>query len=353
MPGSFSFTQGFGLASRSIIVIDSTPPPIITSTPSLMMWLAASAMAFRPEEQKRLIVSPATLTGSPARIAATRAMLWPCAPCGWPQPRMTSSTSLASSCGVLPSTSVMQCAARSDGRVMLNEPRCDLASGVRELATTTASLMTGPLLGSSPQILRRFGTAGKPGPASPARPAQGDRSAGQPRSLGAGALDLLDALRCPGGEVLDAGRGDQDVVLDPDADAPERLRDRVREGRGLGLLLVLELLGGAHAQAQPALPHLLLAVLPEVEGDALAGGVDVDARLDGEDHARLERSRLVAHLVVADVVNVDPGELGAQDDLVDGALRPREAAVDREGPRDVAGVVAVLAPRVDQQQVAV
>jgi hypothetical protein len=29
---------------------------------------------------------------------------------------------------------------------MLNEPRCDLARGVRELATTTASLMAGPLL---------------------------------------------------------------------------------------------------------------------------------------------------------------------------------------------------------------
>src|SRR5262249_31639362 len=41
----------------------------------------------------------------------------------------------------LPSTSLMQWAARSSGRVMLNDPRCDLARGVRELATTTASLM--------------------------------------------------------------------------------------------------------------------------------------------------------------------------------------------------------------------
>src|SRR5262249_54176165 len=77
---------------------------------------------------------------------ATRATLWPCEPCGWPQPRITSSTSFLSSCGTLPSASLMQCAARSDGRVMLKDPRCDLASGVRLLATTTASLMARPFV---------------------------------------------------------------------------------------------------------------------------------------------------------------------------------------------------------------
>src|SRR5689334_7270754 len=35
----------------------------------------------------------------------------------------------------------MQCAARSSGRVRLNEPRNDLARGVRELATITTSLI--------------------------------------------------------------------------------------------------------------------------------------------------------------------------------------------------------------------
>src|SRR5258708_31054196 len=38
----------------------------------------------------------------------------------------------------------MQCAARSSGRVMLNEPRNDFASPVRELATTTASRISSP-----------------------------------------------------------------------------------------------------------------------------------------------------------------------------------------------------------------
>ncbi len=99
------------------------------------------AIAWSPEEQKRLTVVPATDAGSPARMSATRATLLPWAPFGWAQPRITSSTSAGSSRGTLPSTSLMQWAARSSGRVMLNDPRKDLASGVRELATTTASLM--------------------------------------------------------------------------------------------------------------------------------------------------------------------------------------------------------------------
>src|SRR4029450_12768189 len=42
----------------------------------------------------RFSVSPATEVGRPARIAATRAVLWPCEPCGWPEPMMTSPASL-------------------------------------------------------------------------------------------------------------------------------------------------------------------------------------------------------------------------------------------------------------------
>src|SRR5215831_11149114 len=145
MPGICSFRIGFGSLSRLAIVIDSTPPPIMTSAPSWMMWFAAYAIACRPEEQNRFSVSPATEVGRPARIAATRAILWPCEPCGWPQPMITSSTSLGSSCGTLPRTSLIVWAVKSSGRVRLNEPRNDLASGVRELATMTASLIDGLL----------------------------------------------------------------------------------------------------------------------------------------------------------------------------------------------------------------
>jgi len=38
----------------------------------------------------------------------------------------------------------MQCAASTSGRVILKEPRNDFASAVRELFTTTASLMLSP-----------------------------------------------------------------------------------------------------------------------------------------------------------------------------------------------------------------
>ena len=145
MPGFFSFTHGFGSPSRFIMLILSRPPPIAASAPPMMIWWAAIAMACSPEEQKRLTVVPATETGSPARIRATRATLLPCGPLGWAQPMITSSISAVSSCGALPRTSLMQWAARSSGRVMLNDPRCDLASGVRELATTTASLIGGLL----------------------------------------------------------------------------------------------------------------------------------------------------------------------------------------------------------------
>src|ERR1700732_2576034 len=57
---------------------------------------------------------------------------------------MTSSTSRGSRLGVLRRTSWMQCAASSSGRVRLNDPRNDLASAVRELATMTASLLKSP-----------------------------------------------------------------------------------------------------------------------------------------------------------------------------------------------------------------
>src|SRR5437899_7160041 len=88
-------------------------------------------------------------------------MLWPCDPWGWPQPMMTSSTSLGSSCGTLPSTSLMVWAVKSSGRVRLNAPRNDLASGVRELATMTASLM-------NVSFDRRASVGGAPAPRRPA-----------------------------------------------------------------------------------------------------------------------------------------------------------------------------------------
>src|SRR6266511_1524862 len=162
MPGFFSFTQGFGSPSRFIMLMLSRPPPIAASAPPIMIWWAAMAIACRPEEQKRLTVVPATEAGRPARIRATRATLLPCGPLGWAQPRITSSISAESSWGTLPSTSRMQWAARSSGRVRLNDPRKDLASGVRELATTTASLMASPFVTTLTEVYPMPGAAHRP-----------------------------------------------------------------------------------------------------------------------------------------------------------------------------------------------
>jgi hypothetical protein len=69
----------------------SAPPERIRS--------AAMAMACSPEEQKRLMVTAGTVSGSPARSAATRAMFMPLSPSGVAQPRMTSSTMSAATAG--------------------------------------------------------------------------------------------------------------------------------------------------------------------------------------------------------------------------------------------------------------
>src|SRR6266853_3469752 len=146
MPGLRSFTFGFmitfgSMPNLTLAVMLSTPPPMATSNPSLMISCAATEIACSPEEQCRLTVKPGTVAGKPARMSATRATLLPCCPNGWPQPMTTSSISAGSNCGALRRRSWMQWAARSSGRVRLNEPRKDFARGVRELATITASLI--------------------------------------------------------------------------------------------------------------------------------------------------------------------------------------------------------------------
>src|SRR5262245_44915793 len=121
------------------IVIDSRPPPITASAPSFSTMCAATATALSPDEQKRLTVEPGTSTGSPAITATLRPTLKPCGPSGKPVPITTSSMSCGSSFGTLASAALMQWAARSSGRVWLNEPRNDLAMPVRAVATMAAS----------------------------------------------------------------------------------------------------------------------------------------------------------------------------------------------------------------------
>src|SRR5207237_381663 len=73
------------------------PRPATNTSPSSALIARASALiAARPEAQRRLNVTPATETGSPARRAAIRATFRLSSPAWFAQPRYTSSTSAGS-----------------------------------------------------------------------------------------------------------------------------------------------------------------------------------------------------------------------------------------------------------------
>src|SRR5262245_44016558 len=130
-------------------LIDSTPPATTTWTaPACTCW-APSAIAWRPEEQKRLIVIAPAVVGTPARSAAWRATLLPCSASGIAQPSTTSSTISAFTGGTRASAPWMTAAAMSSGRVS-RSARPALPTAVRTLDTTTASRMT-----SSPLVPER------------------------------------------------------------------------------------------------------------------------------------------------------------------------------------------------------
>ena len=120
--------------------MDSNPPATTTGTRSTITRCAAMAMVCRPDEQKRLTVVPAVVTGSPARSAICRATLPPVVPSGMAQPISTSSTSAGST--LARSTAARTtCAPMVAPWVMFRAPRHDFASPVLAVDTMTASLM--------------------------------------------------------------------------------------------------------------------------------------------------------------------------------------------------------------------
>ncbi|MNI57948.1 hypothetical protein D3C73_1130360 [compost metagenome] len=121
-------------------LMDSTPPATMMSLQPEAIWLAAMAIACRPEEQNRLRVMPAVPMPRRESTATLRPILKPWAPSLEPAPTMQSST-LAGSIPVRANSASTQCAAMSSGRVMLNLPRKDLARPVRTLSTITTSRM--------------------------------------------------------------------------------------------------------------------------------------------------------------------------------------------------------------------
>src|SRR6185295_11529779 len=86
---------------------------------------------------------------------------------------------------------------------MLNDPRNDFASGVRELATTTASLMDGSSLGSGARMLGLLGSGASIRESRQRAPWQAQicsvftRPGEFPRQIdGESSRNLLDLLSC-------------------------------------------------------------------------------------------------------------------------------------------------------------
>src|SRR5215470_15745974 len=260
------------------------------------------AIAWSPDEQKRLTVVPATLTGRPARRSATRATLLPWAPLGCAQPMITSSISLLSSWGTLPSASLMQWAARSSGRVMLNDPRNDLASGVRELATTTASLIRAPFWVR--QVAASIPCLGRLVPFAGARPAVDD----------------------DGGAGHERGgfRGEEDAWVGDLVDLAPPAHARAARHRVVGLLGHCGVLFGQHAQVAFGLHR--------PRGDAVDADAEATPRhsqLAGEvDHGGLARA-LAAEEDAVDV-DLDHRVPAVGADVLDLGAKRRARVVDHD-----------------------
>src|SRR6185312_4755085 len=111
-------------------LIDSTPP-----APASTMERDAMAIDCRPDEQKRLMVTPEVVIGRPDSSAAVRPRLP--APCAT-LPMKQSSTASFSTFALSTACFTAWAAIVTVG-VMLNPPRADLARPVRAYETTTAS----------------------------------------------------------------------------------------------------------------------------------------------------------------------------------------------------------------------
>src|SRR5438132_8148137 len=119
--------------------MDSVPPATMVDAKPHMMRSAANAIAWRPDEQKRLMVTADAETGMPARRLAMRATFRPCSASGIAHPRITSSTSAGSTPGARRSASAIAVAASSSGRVPRSVPLGALPTAVRTALTMTAS----------------------------------------------------------------------------------------------------------------------------------------------------------------------------------------------------------------------
>src|SRR5579859_3593247 len=181
-------------------------------------------------------------------------------------------------------------------------------------------------------------------------------------------FDLLRILRRAGAEDLRAAPRHQDVVLDADADIAEAPRHAARARRQVDTRLHRE----RHARLEyaPCVADLVVAHVVHIEPEPVAGAVHEEAPVgaapDEGGETALEKTELEKPLrddlhrglvrIVPVVTRAHPRNGGAirlEHHLVYRTLLAGEAAVDGERARNVGGVAAELAPRIDQQQIAV
>src|SRR5689334_7305135 len=183
--------------------MDSTPPVKTRSSQPDATFCAPMFTASRPEAQKRLSWTPATVSGRPALIAAVLAMSAPWSPTGETQPSTTSSTRFGSSLPLRASISCMRPTTRSTGFVECSEPfTLPFPRGVRSASKTRASVldMRLELLGIGQCVRRSLLRAGRV-QCGPQRPRDARREAFVAGAVVDRDVDGDDALGPPGDEL--------------------------------------------------------------------------------------------------------------------------------------------------------
>ena len=131
--------------------MDSTPPARTRSSQPERTLAAAMLTASRPEAQKRFSWTPATVSGSPAAMAAIRAMSEPWSPTGPTTPSTMSSMAAGSRPGKRSRISWISPTTRSIGLVPCRAPLAlPRPRGVRIASYTYASVLTGQSLSEWP-----------------------------------------------------------------------------------------------------------------------------------------------------------------------------------------------------------
>ena len=112
--------------------MDSTPPAMTKSSKPERTFMAAKLTASKPDAQKRLICTPATVSAKPAAKAAVLAISAPWSPTGVTQPNTTSSAKCLIAWPLRSAKAFIKPTTKSMGLMVCKEPSfLPLPRGVR------------------------------------------------------------------------------------------------------------------------------------------------------------------------------------------------------------------------------